>query len=212
MGRVIRAVFLDAFGTLVELEPPWERLSALLGGTIDEERVKAAFLSEMAYYREHHMEGYDAASLADLRRCCATVLSEKLGEMIDDATMMTAIRFRAYPDARPALTELRGQGIYLHCVSNWDCSLTEVLERVELAELLDGVTASAIEGARKPDPAIFAGPLAASGCKPEQAIHVGDSTEDLDGASAAGISSLLIDRQGGGEIASLTEIVEHLGK
>lgn len=212
MGPMIRAVFLDAFGTLVELEPPWERLSALLDGAVGEERVRSAFLTEMAYYREHHMEGYDAASLADLRHRCATVLAEELGEKLDDATMMAAIHFRGYPDARPALAKLRGQGIYLHCVSNWDCSLPEVLERVELAELLDGVTASAIEGARKPDPAIFAGPLAASGCKPEQAIHVGDSADDVDGARAAGIPSLLIDREGDGEIASLTEIVEHLGR
>ena len=41
-------------------------------------------LAEMAYYREHHMEGRDAASLAELRRRCAGVLREQLPELSDD--------------------------------------------------------------------------------------------------------------------------------
>lgn len=212
MGSMIRAVFLDALGTLVRLEPPWSALSALLGETLLEQRAKQAFLVEMAYYREHHLQGYDAATLLDLRRRCAAVLSDELGRELDPATMMATIRFQAYPDARPALSELRRRGTYLHCVSNWDCSLPEVLEEIELRDLLDGVSTSAVEGAAKPNPAIFAGPLAAAGCKPHEAIHVGDSAADVEGAAAAGIGSLHIDRSGNGEITSLTKIVEHLSK
>jgi hypothetical protein len=40
---------------------------------------------------------------------------------------------------------------------------------------------------------------------------VGDTRgEDLDGARAAGIRALLLDRGGGGDISSLAEIEEHL--
>ncbi len=43
-----------------------------------------------------------------------------------------------------------------------------------------------------------------------EALHVGDSDDDVDGARAAGIDVLRIDRAGGGDIASLAEIEEHL--
>ena len=76
------AVLFDALGTLVELEPPWPLLRAALrrahGIEIDEEQARQAMLAEMAYYRAHHMEGRDDASLADLRARCAAVLREQL--------------------------------------------------------------------------------------------------------------------------------------
>ena len=126
--------------------------------------------------------------------------------------MMAAIRFRPYADAAPALRELRGLGLRVVCVSNWDCSLPEVLERAGLASLLDGVISSAVAGARKPDPAIFEPALALAGCPAAQALHIGDSDEDVDAGRAAGIDVLRIDRDGGdaGEIASLAEISKHL--
>jgi len=44
-------------------------------------------------------------------------------------------------------------------------------------------------------------------CDAEAALHVGDSNEeDIAGAEAVGIRALLIDRGGGGDIVSLTEI------
>ena len=55
----IRAVFLDALGTLVELPPPWPALVAELaarGVTVSEADARAALLDEMAYYRAHHDE------------------------------------------------------------------------------------------------------------------------------------------------------------
>jgi putative hydrolase of the HAD superfamily len=205
-----RAVFVDALGTLVELEPPWIHLAAALGIEPDE-RLVAAVRTEMGYYREHAHEGADAPSLADLRSRCAALLSRELDREIGVATMMSAIRFRAYPDAEVALAELRSRGLSVACVSNWDVSLPGVLTGVGLAEALDGVVTSAAAGARKPDPAIFAPALALAGCRPEEALHVGDSPEeDVAGAAAAGIPHLLLDRSGRGEIASLTEIVFHL--
>jgi putative hydrolase of the HAD superfamily len=86
------------------------------------------------------------------------------------------------------------------------------MERCGLADLLDGAVSSAVAGARKPDPAIFAPALELAGCGPDQALHVGDTPEeDVAGARAAGIRPLLIDREGAdGDIASLKEISEHL--
>lgn len=205
-----RAVFLDALGTLVELEPPWVHLAQALDADADR-RLVGAVRAEMAYYKEHAHEGRDAGSLAELRRRCAAVLSRELGHEVQVATMMAAIRFRAYPDAAPALASLRRRGLRLVCVSNWDISLPEVLDRCELLEALDGVVSSAAAGARKPDPVIFTPALEIAGCAPAEALHVGDTpAEDVIAARAAGIPALLLDRDGGGDIASLAEIGRRL--
>jgi putative hydrolase of the HAD superfamily len=212
INAMTRAVFLDALGTLVELEPPWISLRARIPAEVGDERLEEALRAEMAYYRDHAHEGRDEASLADLRERCAAVVSEKLGIEVTADQLVEAIRFDAYPDAVPALRELRERGERLVAVSNWDCSLPAVLERCGLGELLDGVVSSAAAGARKPDPAIFEQALELVGIGPDQALHVGDTPEeDVAGARAAGIRALLIDRSGnGGDIASLSEIREHL--
>jgi putative hydrolase of the HAD superfamily len=209
--RASRAVLLDALGTLVELEPPWVHLAEALGIQPDE-RLVGAVRAEMDYYKRHSHEGRDPASLAELRARCAAVLSEALGQEIPVGTMMSAIRFRAFPDAAPALAELRGLGLKLVCVSNWDVSLPEVLERCGLDGALDGVVSSAQAGVRKPDPAIFAPALELAGCAPAEALYVGDTpAEDLAAARAAGIPALLIDRAGGADIDSLQAIRHYLG-
>lgn len=202
----VRSITIDALGTMVELEPPWIHLAAALGVEADE-RLAGAVRAEMAYYRENSHLGHDPASLAKLRARCAEVLSTGLGRTVEVATMMSAIRFRAFPDAAPALAALRERGLRLVCVSNWDCSLGEVLARCGLAGALDGVVSSAEAGARKPDPKIFAAALALAGSAAEETLHVGDTpSEDVAGAQAAGLRALLIDREGEGDITSLAEL------
>ena len=207
-----RAVFLDALGTLVELEPPWVLLRDRVPDEVDDRRLAAAVRAEMSYFKQHAHEGRDAESLADLRRRCAEVLSRELGVEIGVRELVESVRMTAYPDAEPALKALREGGLKLIVVSNWDCSLGEVLERCGLAAHLDGALSSAEAGARKPDPEIFAAALQLAGCEAGEALHVGDTPEeDGGGARAAGIRVLLIDREGGdGEISSLGEIEEHL--
>lgn len=207
---VTKAVFCDALGTVLELDPPWIHLGPALGVPVDD-RLETAVRREMAYYRDHAHEGTDEATLADLRRRCAALLGGELGREVPVDQLLAAIRFRPAADAGPALAGLRELGLTLVCVSNWDISLAEVLERCGLRGAFDGVVSSAAAGARKPDPAIFAVALELAGCLPAEALHVGDTpTEDAAGAAAAGIPSLLLDRDGEGEIASLAEIQQHL--
>jgi putative hydrolase of the HAD superfamily len=217
----MKAVLLDSFGTLVSMEPPGPRLRAALaevGVAVSEERAAAAFRSEIAYYIAHHVEGRDPPSLDDLRDRCAAVLRDALGEPRLDlaaarAAMLASIRFHAYPDAAPALRELRERGLRLVVASNWDASLPEVLDEAGLAPLVDGVVASAVVGADKPDPALFEAALAIAGCAPEHALHVGDSLEhDVAGALAAGIRPVLIERDGrraeAGAVARIESLAE----
>lgn len=207
----LRAVLLDSLGTLVRLDDPVPRLRAGLaerGFELEDEIVGRAFGAEVAYYVEHHTEGRDQSTLAELRNRCAAVLRDELGvpELpLPDAreALLAAIAFRAFDDAAPALRDLRERGLRLVVVSNWDCSLRDVLDGAGLLELVDEAVPSAEAGAAKPDPRVFESGLRAAGCAPDEAVHVGDSEEnDVAGARAAGIRPVLLRREGGGEIAA----------
>jgi putative hydrolase of the HAD superfamily len=201
----VRAVLLDALGTLVELERPWPHLVAELGArgaTVTEADARRAMLAEMAYYRANHDDARDRAGLADLRRRCAEVVRAELGAelAVDDveAAMLAAIRFRPYPEVPDVLAVLRERGCALVVVSNWDVSLHDVLAQTGLRELVDAVVTSAEFGIAKPDPAIFAHALElAGGVSPADALHAGDDVAaDVDGARAAGIAAVLVARDG----------------
>lgn len=205
----MRAVLLDALGTLVELKSPWpalvQGLCAEHGIELDEAQAEEAFGAEMAYYRAHHHEGRDAATLADLRGRCAEVLHAALPPAVAGAIsvaeleplMLGALRFAAYPEAPEVLGCLRDRGLKLVVASNWDISLHETLVETGLHELLDGAVTSAEVGAPKPAPDVFRAALQLAGVAPEQAVHVGDSPEhDVPGALAAGIAPVLVCRVG----------------
>jgi putative hydrolase of the HAD superfamily len=200
----VSAVLLDALGTLLTFEPPAPHLRAALrelGIEVPEQAAAAAIGAEIAYYRTHLHEGRDAASLADLRRRAADAMRAALGVDVDGETLtralLASLRFHAYPDAAPALRELRARGVRLVVVSNWDVSLHERLAETGLAELVDGAVASAELGRAKPDRAIFEHALALAGAAPEGALHAGDSLEaDVGGALAAGLRAVLVARDG----------------
>jgi putative hydrolase of the HAD superfamily len=202
---MIEAVLFDALGTLVRLDTPWDRLPALLrlrhGLEVSEGEARRALLAEMSYYREHHREGRDPDSLADLRRRCAEVLRTELPVTagLSEADLLEAllgsICFSPYPDAAPALGVVRSLGLRAAVVSNWDCSLRSVLDDLGLGGLLNTVVTSAEAGAAKPDPAIFEAALKEIRCPAENALFVGDSLEtDIAGARRAGLRAVLVDR------------------
>jgi putative hydrolase of the HAD superfamily len=206
----VRALLLDALGTLLELEPPAPRLRAELlerfGVQISETDAQRAIAAEIAYYRAHLDDGHDPVALAELRSRCAEALREALpGDervaAIDNAALTSALlaslRFEPFADVCPALARARAAGRRLVVVSNWDVSLHEVLERLGLTPMLDGVVTSAAVGARKPSPEIFEHALGLAGVAAHEAVHVGDSlAEDVAGARAAGIEAVLIKRDG----------------
>jgi putative hydrolase of the HAD superfamily len=202
-----RAVLLDAMGTLLGFADPAPRLREglrrRLGVDVGEPAARAAIRAEIAHYRANLHRGRDAGSLAALRAACAEAMRPELGPAADapgdvlTAALLDALAFSAYPDAAPALRELRAAGWALVVVSNWDVSLHERLAETGLAGLVDGAVASAELGAAKPAGAIFARGLALAGADAADAWHVGDDVAaDVEGALAAGIRPVLIARAG----------------
>jgi putative hydrolase of the HAD superfamily len=201
----VRVVFLDALGTLVELQPPGPRLRSVLaehGFSVSEEQAANGFAAEISYYLEHHLEGSDRERLEDLRDRCATELQRGLGVPgLDHATareaMLGSLEFVAYPDVTPALEALRGRGCRLLVVSNWDCSLAGWLAEAGLAGFFEAVVSSGATGVAKPAPGIFERALELAGARPDEVVHVGDSLDnDVAGARSAGLRAILVARDG----------------
>jgi len=211
-----RALLLDAFGTLITVYRPAQRLRAALaqrlGVEIADDRAAGATRAEMAHYQSGCRWAADVDSLARLRRECAAVMMDAAGVAASEAAALAvlsdAVVIRAYDDAAPALELARRRGLATAVVSNGDCSTPSLLEGAGLR--VDAVVDSATAGAAKPDPAIFALALERLGVAAGQAIYVGDHEQtDGDGARAAGIDVVIIDRRGGGgpgRIASLHEL------
>jgi putative hydrolase of the HAD superfamily len=203
--RRFEAVLLDAYGTMVTLEPPAPALSAMLadeGFPHPDAAVAEALRAEILFYRANHDLGRDAASLADLRRRCAAVVARHLGGALPPLgrlaeLLVASLRFVLLPDALPALDALRDAGVRLAVVSNWDCSLPEELARLGIADRFEVTGVSAIVGARKPSPGLFHRVLGELGLPAESVVHCGDRPDmDCLGARQAGVAAVLVDRAG----------------
>lgn len=215
------AVLLDAFGTLIDIDRPFERLQASvrrhLGAQITVAAAERALRAEMTYYADHCHEGADAETLVALRERCAAIVLAELGIDADPALaamlLIDAIAFRAYDDVAPLLSGLAAAGVGVAVVSNWDCSLPEALASAGID--VTHVFSSGESGSSKPDTGIFHAALAALGAAPDRALHVGD-TEETDGVGArtAGIDVRIVDRGGraGGAdtITALTDVLDLL--
>ncbi|MBO4353051.1 MAG: HAD-IA family hydrolase, partial [Eggerthellaceae bacterium] len=85
----------------------------------------------------------------------------------------------------------------LGIISNWDATLEGLVRAMGYLPYFDDVVASAAVGYRKPNPVIFEIALERMGVDANHAFHVGDLPEaDGDGATSAGITPIIIDRNG----------------
>ena len=188
------AVTVDGYGTLLELEDPVKPLAEALethGIRRSPAEVEEAFAKEAAYYRPRSHLARDPASLERLRHECVAVFLDALNAPLDPGdfvgAFMGAIVFRPAGGAVEALGVLRARELKLAVVSNWDCSLPERLEMLDLLSFFDAVVTSAEAGVPKPDPAPFRLALERLGTAPDRALHVGDEPSDEQGAAAAGM-------------------------
>jgi FMN phosphatase YigB (HAD superfamily) len=194
-AKDLDAVTVDAMGTLVELDDPAGRLGQALrvyGIARSPGEVAEAFRKEVGYYLEHKLSATDSESLAALRRECARVFLDAARARIDPAqfspAFVEAMVFRPFDGAVVALERLRGAGLSLACVSDWDIGLRKQLAEVGLDHLFDVVLTSAEAGAPKPDPSLFLEALSRLRVGPRRVVHVGDGEADLEGAQAAGLA------------------------
>jgi putative hydrolase of the HAD superfamily len=122
-------------------------------------------------------------------------LPEEFYRRLSELFMLVS-SWHVFPDTLPAMDSLHERGLVIGAVSNWIWQLPELLHSLELVSHFDFIAASARVGFEKPHPEIFRHALREAGVRPDEAMHVGDHIDaDVQGAQAAGIAPVLIDRR-----------------
>jgi putative hydrolase of the HAD superfamily len=193
-------------------------------GTAEGDLYRRMYYERLPEFLQVNLTRDPAVGAAFWRRLGADWL-DRIGqspEILDDLVAKadvlgfgeSSILFRVYDDVVPCLERLRDRGMRMAVVSNWDYSLHRVVRMFGLEKYLDLTVASLEEGVEKPDPRLFEIALARLGCPHNQALHVGDNpVDDYEGALAAGMSAILIDRSGRteGAITTLDDLEEAVG-
>ncbi len=109
----------------------------------------------------------------------------------------TAAAWTIYPEVVPVLETLKRRGVILGLITNFDHRVFPLIDELELARFIDSITIPALAGAAKPDAAIFEYALARHGLAAGESVQVGDCVrDDVEGARAAGLRGVLLDREG----------------
>ncbi len=199
----VRVVLLDAGGTLIDLDP--RRLAATLeplGFLPDEAAVRRAEGPARRWADRAVRRGIAARDLWNGyfgRVLAGAGLPDELVpdalERLWEANRRDGLWRRPVPGARETLARLRAAGLVLAVVSNAEGQVAADLREAGLGDLLDLVIDSHLVGVAKPDPGIFRVALERLGASPGECVHVGDvPAYDVEGARAAGIAPVLVDR------------------
>lgn len=209
----IEAVFFDVGSTLLEPDPPVEAVFTEIARshgydlTVEDVRPHMGAVDE--FYEAEYLR--DGDFWADPDRSVRIWLDmyeflsfrmgldEKAREIAADVYREYAkpTRWKPYADVMGCLRGLKRAGKRLGIVSNWDPALAGIIDGLGLGSYFETVTSSADVGYRKPDPQIFRLTLEAMELDSARVVHVGDIPEaDGDGASSAGITPVIIDRNG----------------
>ncbi len=143
------------------------------------------------------------------------VAPEACEEVIDtlwDAHQRFGLWTVAIPGAVETVRTLKRAGYRIGVVSNAEGRVEKDLAAAGYDDLLEVVVDSHVVGVEKPDPAIFRIALERLSADASSAVFVGDvPSVDVNGARAAGIRAVLVDRHGiyrGLDVPTLGSITE----
>jgi putative hydrolase of the HAD superfamily len=213
----VRALTFDAAGTLIEIAEPvgetYARIAGRHGIAGVPAEVEGRFRAAMAAAPPLAFAGVSAVGLrAREREWWRAVVRASLGDptnvpafdrCFDELFLhyAGADAWRVFPDVPAALGALRARGLAVAVVSNFDSRLGPLFADLGIGKLVDRVFVSSSVGYAKPDPTIFRVVCTALGVPARATLHVGDSVAlDVDGARAAGIAAVLVDRNGLGPL------------
>jgi len=207
---MIRIIFFDAAGTLFHLPRGvgwhYHALALRHGCEVPEEALGRAFGEvwkgmpprESSRMRREDDDREWWRMLVDrvLDRCSIAVgdlnRSAYFEELYAEFTRPGV--WALFPEVKETLQLLAGQ-YRLGIISNFDGRLRPILKNLGIHGFFDPVIISSEVGAEKPDPWIFQAALRVAAVAPEEAWHVGDdSIRDWEGAAAAGLHILPLDR------------------
>jgi len=204
----VRAIFFDAVGTLVYPEPAAPAVYAAIGrrygSAFDETSIAARF--RIAFHRQEEWDraaGWRTSEAREIERWRSIV-----GEVLSDSTnpeacfqalfahFARAESWQIDPDAPAVLASLASRGYVLGVASNYDQRLRSVAAGIPEFARFAHLAISAEIGWRKPASEFFAAVCEKSLSRADQVLVVGDDFEnDCQGARAAGLHAMVLDRQ-----------------
>ncbi|MBM3902047.1 MAG: HAD-IA family hydrolase [Verrucomicrobia bacterium] len=199
----VRAVSLDAAGTLIEPHPSVGHVYAEVAADSGLGRWEPALL-EARFRSAWGVRGdFDFSRTAWIRlvdHVWSGLVSGPVPEAFFEVlwSRFTEARvWRVYSDVLPCLSRLRSQGWPIAVVSNWDERLHAVFANLGLTQQVDFLLPSVEAPAPKPDPRIFGIAARRLGVEPGRLLHVGDGeSEDFRGIREAGGQGILLRRRG----------------
>lgn len=197
------AVLLDAGGVLIDLDYRYlQRLIEPGHGMIPESELSRA--EALARQEIDRSVGQDGQVQHRWREYFQIMLDhvcvpgDQHGTLIDslwEAHQRVGLWTVAAEGALAGVRELKRRGLRLGVVSNAEGTVARNLDDAGFAGAFDTVVDSHLVGVMKPDPAIFRIVLERMSLKAERAVFVGDMPQiDVEGAKAAGIVPVLLDR------------------
>jgi putative hydrolase of the HAD superfamily len=213
-------VFLDVDGTLLwvdlDVEGYVQDLAPYSGnGGLSTESVAGPMWGSLrrhineniGYRTEEDLEGFKRRNA---RMTAAEIGIEAPVEILAEVARRR-ISFQPYLESEAVLRRLKEMGAKVYAVSNWDIELVKVLDDLGWGGYFDDVIASAVVGVEKPAGEIFEEALRVGNVSRDRVIHVGnDPVTDIEGASRAGIDTVLVDRRGTMEATQATFVVPDL--
>jgi putative hydrolase of the HAD superfamily len=205
----VRAVYLDAVGTLLHPDPPAPMVYAAVGrrhgsrldaATIAT-RFRSAFGREEAVDRAHSWRTSETREQERWRHIITAVFDDVpdsdvcFRELFHHFSRPDAWRLDS--DAATVVNVFIQRGYLLGIASNYDSRLRSVVRGLSQLAKVHHLVISAEVGWRKPSPEFFAAVERQAGSPPEQILFVGDDlTNDYQGARSAGMAAVLVDPKG----------------
>jgi putative hydrolase of the HAD superfamily len=201
----LRAVLFDVDFTLAKPGPDlgpegYRRLGRRYGLELDPARYAEARTAALATLERHPELRHEEELWFAFTERIVRGMGGESDAARDLAVEMTRAwerseNFDLYDDVRPVLAELRAHGLKLGLVSNGGREISDFVAHHGLD--VDCAIASRAHGWIKPHESIFRAALDLLDVSPVDAAMVGDSVEDdIEGAAALGLRTVLIDREG----------------
>lgn len=204
---------IDAMGTLLEPAAPvavtYAQTAAALGVTVSPEHIGAAFHAAYGAAPPMAFPDRSVKSLDQQEKewwlACVGDAFQRASQPLEKTVLRKLTRQLFYHYASPeawvvpedvprCLQRWHGDGLKLAVVSNFDSRLDFLLEALWLRHWFKAVLVSSRCGVAKPNPRLFHLALERLGLTPHEVWHLGDTAADLQGARAAGIRCILVQR------------------
>ncbi len=234
MLRNIRAVLLDAVGTLIYPDPPvaqaYHQHGLRFGSSLTEEQIARRF--KAAYAKQELADSVESsAGVGNLSRRPTNQQRERqrwqtiVADVFHDVDGAAGPLFESlwnhfadsrnwslYADVLPTLRDLQDRDVTIGIASNFDDRLRNICRGLEPLACCRHLFISATIGFPKPSSEFFRAVEQELELTPTQILLVGDDfTNDYLGGKAAGWQMILLDRAGrygAAGKASLTQIVQ----